>query len=186
MSATDGTRIAIVGAGAIGGWVAARLALAGEARDGAEQQAGRSTPIELDRSGRDFTTADFTRLDRARRRAGHRGQGARARRGRRSGAAADRPGNADRADAQRRALVVRRGRAAAIGRSRRQHRRGASRSSRSSAASSTPSCSRTAPNRDRRQTCRQADPRRAAAAETSERVGAPVRLVRTAPGFGPT
>ncbi len=30
MSATDGTRIVIVGAGAIGGWVAAKLALAGE------------------------------------------------------------------------------------------------------------------------------------------------------------
>jgi len=61
MSATDGTRIVILGAGAIGGWVAAKLALAGQ-HVMALSSKGPLDSIELAEAG-DLQTAGFTRFD---------------------------------------------------------------------------------------------------------------------------
>ena len=58
--------ICVVGAGAIGGWVAARLALAGEHGDGADQPRRRSIAIELSEGG-ETETAALARFDGPRR-----------------------------------------------------------------------------------------------------------------------
>ena len=47
--------ICVIGAGAIGGWVAAKLALAGERVMALDQFAGRSTSIELSEDGETST-----------------------------------------------------------------------------------------------------------------------------------
>ena len=61
MNATDQTRIAIVGAGAIGGWIGAKLALAGETVM-ALTSAGLLGHVEIAEGGQ-TEQADFTRFD---------------------------------------------------------------------------------------------------------------------------
>ena len=120
--------ICVVGAGAIGGWIAAKLALAGEpsASGARPARAAELDGFELEEMARSVAAAELADDSH----------------GRRAGlliiavkapalpACASElrpligPETIDRADAQRRALVVRRGRAAALGRSGRKHRGG--------------------------------------------------------------
>ena len=184
-------KITIVGAGAIGGWIAARLAIAGEqvsvlARgDTLEPRPRRGAAAR--RSGRGIRRAGRGRRRlRGARRAGfrhHRGQGAGAARPRIGAAPADRAGD----HRSCRCSTAFPGGSSMASRWRRSIPTGASpppfRSSRSigCVVHAVVQPLRAQPHHG--QACRQADHRRTGGGETSERVARAVRACSTAPGF---